>query len=713
MTKVITRVDRRHNTGAKPSAVSSLCCAMTLLLAGCIDTNEQTDPKPATQRIQAQLESRLKQSMQVDGYSFKDLNSNAALDPYEDWRLPINDRVSDLVARMTLSEKAGMMLIQTLNAESQGKLPDKAEQFVKQEHMTRFIFRNPIVPNPDPSAPAGRSGAQITPFEAADYTNTIQELAESTRLGIPALFKSNARNHYEQDARPGINLSAGSFSTWPKEAGLAATRDRDLIREFADIMRQEWVAIGLRGMYGYMADLSTEPRWYRVHETFTEDADLAADIITTLVTTLQGEALTDESVALTIKHFPGGGPQAGGGDPHYHFGRNQSYQAGQFDAHLKPFIAAINAGTSSIMAYYGIPVDQDYQPNDVGMAFSKGIVTELLREKLGFKGYVNSDTGIIGPVGANRAWGLEDKSTEELLSLAILSGTDVLSGFDNHNQILALVESGLVSEQRLDLSVGRLLKEQFELGLFENPYVDPRAAAKLVGNPEFQAKADLAQRKAIVLLKNEKQLLPLKATDSETPTRLFTLGVDTTIESRAGIIIESGEINPEASATADYALIRVTVTNPVTDLSHMPMEPLPVPGLKPATIFGGAAPDELDFLAFSQMANTKSWVVTPSLEQIRSTLDSVGADKTILAVYFRQPYVMDEASGFAQVGAQIALFGSDDDALLDVVTGRFNPSGKLPFALANSAEAILRQAPDAPGYAPEDTLYPFGHGLSY
>ncbi|EGG29490.1 glycoside hydrolase, family 3 domain protein [Aequoribacter fuscus] len=711
MNRVTNKPIRDDNQSGKAGASRLLVCAMALLLTGCADVADQSASSEPAADTQPQLVKVAKQYLEIDGYTFKDLNDNSSLDPYEDWRLPTSERVSDLVARMTINEKAGMMLIQTLNAESEGLLPDKAEKFVKQEYMTRFIFRNPVVPNPDRSAPSGRSGAQITPFEAANYTNAIQALAESTRLGIPALFKSNARNHYEQDSRPGINLSAGSFSTWPKEAGLAATRDQDLIREFADIMRQEWIAIGLRGMYGYMADLSTEPRWYRVHETFTEDADLAADIITTLVTTLQGEQLSKESVALTIKHFPGGGPQAGGGDPHYHFGRNQSYPAGQFDAHLKPFVAAIDAGTSSIMAYYGIPVGQDYQPNDVGMAFSKGIVTGLLREKLGFKGYVNSDTGIIGPVSANRAWGLEDKSIEELLSLAIHSGTDVLSGFDDHSQILSLVESGLISEERLDLSVARLLKEQFELGLFENPYVDPYAATELVGNPEFQAKADLAQRKAIVLLKNENDLLPIKVTGK--PVRLFTLGVDTRIESREGVVIESGETNPEAIANADYALIRVTVTNPVTDLSHMPMEPLPVPGLEPATIFGGAAPDELDFLAFSQMANTKSWVVTPSLEQINNTIASVGADKTILAVYFRQPYVMDDASGFAKVGAHIALFGSDDNALLDVVTGRFNPSGRLPFALANSAEAILHQAPDAPGYAPEDTLYGFGHGLSY
>lgn len=715
MRPVVTTLKTRDTFTYKTVARTALLSSLAFLTSACIDSSKHEGrPEDYPQALeQPSIETRSKPLISIDNFSFRDLNGSGTLDTYEDWRRPIQERIADLVSRMTLQEKAGMMLIQTLNAAPEGALPDDAYAFVQDEHMNRFIFRNPVVPEPDLSAPPGRSGAQITPAQAAQYTNAVQELAESTRLGIPALFKSNARNHYEQDARPGINLSAGSFSTWPKEAGLSATRDQDLIREFADIMRQEWVSIGLRGMYGYMADLSTEPRWYRVHETFTEDADLAAEIITTLVTTLQGDTLSKDSVALTIKHFPGGGPQAGGGDPHYHFGRNQEYKAGQFDAHLKPFIAAIDAGTSSIMAYYGIPVDQDYEPNDVGMAFSKGIVTGLLRDKLGFKGYVNSDTGIIGPIGANRAWGLEDKSIEELLSLSIHAGTDVLSGFNSHAQILSLVEKGLLTEERLDLSVSRLLKEQFELGLFEDPYVDPEYATALVGKREFQAKADLAQRKAIVLLKNDNSLLPLRGKASGATNKLVTLGIGSNVVSTEEIEIINGEANPEAANDADYALIRVTVSNPVTPLGDYPMEPQPLPGMNPATIFGGAAPDELDFLAFSEMVGTKSWQVAPSLAEIQGIMQKVGSENTILAVYFRQPYVLDDASGLKGAGAHIALFGSDDNALLDVVTGRFNPSGKLPFALANSAEAILRQAPDAPGYAEEDTLYPFGHGLSY
>ena len=715
MRPVASAIDKRQKPYHRRATEFLLASSLALLASACVDQvnteNHSIDAGSTLQ--QPSIEARSKPLINIDNLSFRDLNASGSLDPYEDWRLPTRERVADLVSRMTREEKAGMMLIQTLNAAQEGALPDDAYRFVQDEHMNRFIFRNPVVPEPDRSAPPGRSGAQITPAQAAQYTNAVQELAEATRLGIPALFKSNARNHYEQDARPGINLSAGSFSTWPKEAGLSATRDQDLIREFADIMRQEWVSIGLRGMYGYMADLSTEPRWYRVHETFTEDADLAAEIITTLVTTLQGSELNNGSVALTIKHFPGGGPQAGGGDPHYHFGRNQEYKAGQFDEHLKPFIAAIEAGTSSIMAYYGIPVDQDYEPNNVGMAFSKGIVTGLLRDQLAFKGYVNSDTGIIGPIGANRAWGLEDKSIEELLSLSIHAGTDVLSGFNSHAQILSLVEKGLITEERLDLSVSRLLREQFELGLFEDPFVDPEYATAVVGKAEFQAKADLAQRKAIVLLKNDNALLPLRAKALSAPSKLFTLGVGKDVASTKEIEIVNGETNPSALRNADYALIRVTVSNPITPLGEYPMEPQPLPGMDPATIFGGAAPDELDFLAFSDMVGTKSWLVTPSLAEIQRVMQEVGSENTVLAVYFRQPYVLDDASGLKQAGAHIALFGSDDDALLDVITGRFNPSGKLPFALANSAEAIMRQAPDAAGYPEEDTLYPFGYGLSY
>ena len=636
-------------------------------------------------------------------FLFKDLNKNQKLDVYEDWRQPLDKRVANLVSQMTLQEKVGMLLINTLNAGEKGTLTEGAVDYIENQKMTRFIFRNTIKNNPvNTGAGNGFAGVQISPYEAAQFMNAVQELSERTRLGIPSLFKSNSRNHMEIDARAGINVESGSFSSWPKESGLAATRDMDLIADFAKIMAEEWRAIGLRGMYGYMADLSTEPRWYRVHETFTEDRKLATDIIKVLIKNLQGEKLHSKSIALTIKHFPGGGPQEGGGDPHYTFGKNQIYPAGKFDDHLAPFKAAIDAGASSIMAYYGIPVGQPYMPNNVGMAFSKGILTDLLRTLLKFRGYVNSDTGIIG----ERAWGLEDKSLDEQILIAIEAGTDILSGFSNNKQILNLVEAGKLPESRVNLSVTRLLKEQFELGLFENPYVDPNRAAYLVGNPSFQKKADLAQRKSIVLLQN-KTKLPLAQPKGQDTLKIFTMGMNTDLFKErewSNYKVTSGDYNkakkealPAISKETDIAIIRVQVTNNAGSDRR----------------FGGADSTELNFLSFSEMAKAKSWKISPSLEDIKTVMETVGAEKTILSIDFRQPYVLDEASGILNAAGILATFGVSDAAVMDIIMGKFNPTGKLPYALAKTSAAVVKQAPDAPGYPEEDTLFPFGFGLNY
>lgn len=652
---------------------------------------------------QPAIEQRAVDLIHEKQFIFKDLNKNQKLDVYEDWRQPLDQRVANLVSQMTLEEKVGMLLINTLNAGEKGKLTEGAVDYIENQKMTRFIFRNTIKNNPvNSGAGNGFAGVQISPYEAAQFMNAVQELSERTRLGIPALFKSNSRNHMEIDARAGINEESGSFSSWPKESGLAATRDLDLIADFAKIMAEEWRSIGLRGMYGYMADLSTEPRWYRVHETFTEDSKLATDIIKVLIKNLQGEKLHSKSIALTIKHFPGGGPQEGGGDPHYAFGKNQVYPSGNFDYHLAPFKAAIDAGASSIMAYYGIPVGQPYFPNNVGMAFSKGILTDLLRTLLKFRGYVNSDTGIIG----ERAWGLEDKSLDEQILIAVEAGTDILSGFSNNKQILDLVTSGKLAESRVNLSVTRLLKEQFELGLFENPYVDPNRAAYLVGNPSFQKKADLAQRKSIVLLQN-KTKLPLAQPKGKDTLKIFTMGMNTDLfkgREWSNYKVTSGEYNKAKKETlssiskeTDVAIIRVQVTNNAGSDRR----------------FGGADSTELDFLSFSEMAKSRSWRISPSLEDIQTVMETVGAEKTILSIDFRQPYVLDEASGILNAAGILATFGVSDAAVMDIILGKFNPTGKLPYALAKTSAAIVKQAPDAPGYPEEDTLFPYGFGLNY
>ena len=726
---------------------------------------------------QPELGARSKGILRLEGYSFKDLNANGSLDPYEDWRLNPEERARDLAARMTLEEKAGMMLIETLNSGFGGTLSGTpAEDFIQKQKMTRFILRSQANANAEPFNEKGprnpRGGWIVRPEQLAGFANAVQEKLEGSRLGIPGLFKDNARNHYETDPRFGIGAGSGSFTEFPKEAGLAAAAlgeefrktgkasvgDMSIVSAFTEVMGREYNAVGIRGMYGYMADLATEPRWYRVHETFTEDADLNANIMRTLVEGLQGGRVNPKTaVALTMKHFPGGGPQELGLDPHYSFGKNQVYPGGNFGYHLKPFIAAVDAGVSSIMPYYGVPIDVTFEGvtyDRIGFAFSKQIVTDLLRGKLGFKGYVNSDTGVIN----DRAWGLEGKTVPERVAAAINGGTDILSGFSSNKTITDLVAAGLVSEARVTEAAERLLLEQFRLGLFENPYVDASKANAVIGNAESRQKGLETQKKSIVLLQNRDlgtggKTLPLKK-----GAKVYTIGMGKADVEKYGYAVTDGNYDAAkgqqrpSAAGHDYAIIRVLVrdatpayssTDPATGANPAYVNPLTgktwgaqdsnvlFPDINkkgadgPMLIFGGALPWHNDGISFTAMAAApQSRRMTPSLNDIKAVMEEIGdRRKVVLAVYFRAPYVLDDQSGLKEAGAILAGFGVTDTALLEVMSGNFKPQGKMPFALPKTLDAVVYNRPDVPGFketakpdgSPLDggELFPFGFGLTY
>ncbi len=500
-------------------------------------------------------------------------------------------------------------------------------------------------------------------------------------------------------------------------------------------------------MYGYMADLATEPRWYRIRETFGEDSELVSQIMEALVQGLQGGAISpDTAVALTLKHFPGGGPQELGLDPHYSFGKRQIYPTDSFDAHVAPFRRAISAGLNSVMPYYGVPVDLEYEGirfDEIGFAFSPQATETLLRDRLGFTGYVNSDTGIV----QSRAWGLEDQPVAARVAATINAGTDVISGFSNVTQITELVDAGLVSDARLTEAARRLLTEQFALGLFENPYVDAQAATGIIANDAHLAKAAEVQRQSIVLLQND-GLLPLAAGQSVYALNFAPAQTN-------GIALTVGNLDEGAervsAAGHDAAVIRVNIRNRGTGdyRSNDPGFGSNPDRLNPATgkiwaaedgcniapgqnpvcaddgkmggpqspalglLFGGAFPWETDALSFTEMAKAESWNIYPGLDVIQAVMAEVGAENTIIAVDFRNPYVIDTQSGLRGAGALLATFGANDAALLDIVTGEFAPVGKMPFALAENLQAVISNQSDAPGYPDADTLFPFGHGLTY
>jgi beta-glucosidase len=483
--------------------------------------------------------------------------------------------------------------------------------------------------------------------------------------------------------------------------------------------------------------------------------------MTQLIRTLQGPVGTDGTsltpdthVALTMKHFPGGGPQELGLDPHYAFGKVQTYPGDAFGYHLKPFEAAIEAGVAAIMPYYGVPVDVSYQGEELdqtGFAFSDQVINGLLRDTLGYQGYVNSDTGIIN----DRAWGLETATVPERVAAAINSATDTLSGFHDVGVITDLVRDGLVTEERVDLAATRLLAPMFQMGLFEDPYVDPAVAATTVGSAEHTEVGLDLQRRSAVLLQNQDDatgdpVLPMRAGST-----VYVLGnVDAATVRAAGYTVIDGNVaagQPRPSAAgADYALVRLTSRTVGTDTYVSNSE---TSGLDPAHInpsvlegvlgldgqspygaadacvaygapsctdnglrFGGSLPWESSTIDFTGMEEAESWQPTPSLDLVKQVTAEVGDPrKVVLNVYFRQPFVLDEASGLQDAGAILATFGQSDAALVDVLSGEFAPQGRMPFALAGTRRAVIEQNSDTPGYeeTTDGALFPFGHGLGY
>ncbi len=668
------------------------------------DTNKST----ISNKIQPQLGYRSVEILKLGGLQFKDLNKNKKLDKYEDWRLPVESRIQDLISQMTIEEKVGFMLISTTRLKGDWSFEQNAP---KEEITSGFnekdlvqsmnMFSKKPLPYPMLSAAGTTKGitqnhlrhfilrANTSAKIMAEWANNLQTLCESDRLGIPAIVASNPRNHITVDASIGLSVGATVFSKWPGELGLSAMHDLKLTREFAEIAGKEWASVGLRKAYMYMADLATEPRWQRIEGTFGEDGDWAADMMREVVLGFQGKTLNNQSVALTTKHFPGGGPQVEGHDPHFVWGQDQHYPGKMFDYHLKPFKAAIDAGTSAIMPYYAKPIGTQYE--EVAFAYNKAIIKDLLRGKLGFKGIVNSDTGPIEMM----PWGVEKLTILERYQKAIDCGVDIFSGSADPALLLETVKKGMVSEARINESITRLLKEKFDLGLFENPYVNVDLAEKTVGKAEYQQKADLALRKSIVLLKNDSKLLPLVASGSITTGR----------DSKKTKIYFESQYNDGRTKTP------ITVIKP--------------PINKWANLEFVDTEKEADVVLLWITPNMGSLFNTKEGEAIELQLSknkvdiakvnaTTSAKPTIVAINYTSPWVIDEINN-ANLKTVIATFGTTSDALLDVVSGAFNPTGKMPFSTPVSRQAVLENQSDVPGFMKQKgyALFKFGDGLNY
>lgn len=408
-----------------------------------------------------------------------------------------------------------------------------------------------------------------SPRLAARWHNNLQALAERTPLGIPVTVSTDPRHAFHENS--GVSFAAGYFSQWPDSLGLAAIGDVDLVREFADAARQEYAAVGIRAALHPCVDLATEPRWPRQLGTFGEDAALTSDFTAAYLDGFQGPGgtLGAGSVACTTKHFPGGGPQQDGEDPHFPYGREQVYPGGRFEEHLAPFRVAIAHQTAAMMPYYGMPVGLvvDGEPiEEVGFGYNRQIVTGLLRGTLGYDGVVVTDWELVndnvvasGQVLAARAWGAEHLDATGRMEKILAAGCDQFGGEECPDLLLELVREGRVTEARLDESVRRLLRVKFELGLFDDPYVDEEAADAVVGRADLVAAGLRAQSRAVTVLTNN---VPTKGVPTN---NVSATAVPTVLNGRPLLPLADGLRVFASGMSADEAALLGTVVDDAAD----------------------------------------------------------------------------------------------------------------------------------------------------
>ena len=597
--------------------------------------------------------------LEIDGEIFRDLNKNNSLDIYEDHRLDSKLRSDDLLNKMTIEEKVGQMFhppftlkpdIWMLIYEIAIRGNKSTEAQILFDNISHFnLYGNP------------------SPAELANKINHFQEIASRSRLGVPITISSDPIHEVPKGG--GVaSFSVDGFSKWPSQLGFAATNNSLIIENFAQIVKEEYLAVGIRTALHPMSDLATDPRWARNFGTFGSNALLSSDMTIAYMNGFQGNTINSESVLTMVKHFPGGGPQQNGLDPHLYSGRNQTYPGNNFDYHLIPFKDAINNNLKVIMPYYGIPIGQTNE--DVAMAYNEYILTDLLREELGFSGVICSDWGII----TGRHWGVDELSIADRYEKSINAGIDQYGGETETSYLIKLIKENIISEGRINESVKRILVNKFELGLFDDPYVDENKIKDRV-NTKKNIEAGLdAQRKSIVLLENN-GALPLKK-----GMKIFVDGLDSNIAKDFGVLVKD-------PSDADVIIMYI----------H--------------TVFNGNQESGLNRV-FDNFLST----LFPNGDlnfnsEIHTRVENYSKNKELIVVVdLNRPAILEDIKKLSS--SLIGTFGVSDRIMFEGIFGEFSPTGKLPFEIPSSMESVLNQKEDVPDDSLNPT-YEMGYGISY
>lgn len=700
-----------------------------------------------------------------NGLYFKDLNKDGKLDKYEDWRLPLDQRIKDLVSKLSIEQLSGLMLYslhqaipgKVLVATYSGKpfpesraepsdLSDQQKLFLQKDNIRHVLIT-----------------AVSSPSDAALWNNKAQAFVEGLGMGIPVNTSSDPRHSVDVGAEYTAG-AGGEISQWPDPLGLAATFDPGLVENFGHIAAQEYRAMGISTALSPQIDLGTEPRWVRINGTFGEDPQLSTDMARAYVDGFQTSYGKDEiaggwgygSVNAMIKHWPGGGPEEGGRDAHYAYGKYAVYPGNNFDEHLLPFIQGgmrLNHKTrtaSALMPYYTVSYGIDTKNGqNAGNSYSSYLIGDQLRDKYGFNGVVCTDWQVTADEGKGpddfkgKSWGMETASVIDRHIKAINAGVDQFGGNNDAAPVIAsynrlvMSEGELTARARFELSASRLLRNIMQLGLFENPYLKIKKTIETVGNPAFMTAGYLAQLKSIVLLKNKGNVLPIKEGSvvyipksySSARKDFFNKNIPEKYSDpvQADLLAKFFKVTDDPNK-ADFAL--VFVSGPVTGTGYDRNDlRLGGNGYLPISLQYGtykaiyarehslAAGDPAEPGILNRSYKDKS--VTASnlvdIDIIKKTRSLMNGKPVIVSISLSKPAILAEFEENAD--AIIVSFGVKNQAVLAIVSG-VEPQGLLPFQLPANMKTVELQYEDVPHDMicykdSEGRLYDFGFGLNW
>lgn len=701
--------------------------------------------------------------LEEDRYAFKDLNKNGQLDLYEDWRLTAEERASDLASKMTVEQIAGLMLYSshqsipgggnrffgpvTYNGkpfEESGAeasdLSDAQKKFLKDDHLRHVLITS-----------------VESPATAAKWNNNAQAYAESLGLGIPINISSDPR--HGSDSYAEFNAGAGGkISMWPGTLGIAASFDPELMQQFGEIGSKEYRALGIATALSPQIDLATEPRWSRFDGTMGEDPRLAADLARAYVDGFQSSedgGWGYQSVNAMVKHWPGGGPEEGGRDAHFGYGAYAVYPGDNLKDHLQPFTEGafkLKGGTleaSAIMPYYTISTGRDTKYGEnVGNGYSKYLITDLLRDKYGYDGVVCSDWLITKDVTAierfeGKSWGVESLTEAERHYKVIEAGADQFGGNNEMGPVLEAYKMGVAEHgeeymrKRFETSAVRLLKNIFRVGLFENPYLDVVMTEVTVGNPEYMKAGYQAQLRSVVMLKNQGSSLPLASKlKVYIPQRYIAAGRDwfgrespERIEDPFNLEVVSQYYDVVSDpGTADFALLGIKSPDGGVGYNkedkdkggngYVPISlqygPYTASNARETSLAGGSPLE--DFTNRSYKGKTVTAGNIHDMHLVKETKTKMGEKPVVLVVHVSKPMVFSEVE--KSCNTILIHMGVQDQALMDIISGKTEPSALLPFQMPADMNTVEEQFEDVPRdmrpyVDSEGNSYDFAFGLNW